>query len=78
MYFYDYNCQNCPYNGRSKGEYIIFYQGGTIDHVTHVTGPVAQSSAEIDYNAACTSGMSLAHFRMLINEPLNKDSDIVP
>ena len=47
--------------GRSTGAYIIFYQGGPIDHGTHVPGPVAQSSAESDYNAACTAGMALAH-----------------
>ena len=40
------------------GAYIIFYQGGPIDHGTHVPGPVAQSSAEIEYNAACTAGMA--------------------
>ena len=49
-----------------------------IDHVTHVPGPVSQSSAEIEYNEACTAGMALAHFRMLIHEFLNKDPDIVP
>ena len=43
---------------------MIFYQGGPIDHDTHVPGPVAQSSAESEYNEACTSGMALAHFRM--------------
>ena len=45
---------------------------------THVPGPVAQSSAENEYNAACTTGMALAHFRMLIHELLNEDPDIVP
>ena len=58
--------------------YIIFYQGGPIDHDTHIPGPVAKSSAESEYNAACTSGMALAHFRILIHELLNKDPDIVP
>ena len=38
----------------------------------------AQSIAESEYNVACTAGMSLAHFRMLIHELLNKDPDIVP
>ena len=57
---------------------IIFYQGGPIDHGTRVPGPVTQSSVESEYNAACTSGMTLAHFRMLIHEFLNKDPDIVP
>ena len=37
--------RDCPDTGRSTGAYIIFYQGGPIDHGTHVPGPVAQSSA---------------------------------
>ena len=45
MDFSDYSWQDCPYTGRSTGAYIIFYQGGTIQHVTHVPGPVARSSA---------------------------------
>ena len=44
---------------------------------THVTGPVSQSIAESDYNEACTTGMALAHLRMLIHIFLNKDIDIV-
>ena len=59
-------------------EHIIFYQGGPINHGTHVPGPVAQSSEESEYNAACTTGMVLAYIRMLINELLNKDPYIVP
>ena len=43
-----------------------------------VPGPVAQSSAESEYNAACTAGMALAHFRMLIHELLNDNPDMVP
>ena len=78
MAFSDSSWQDCPYNGRSKGAYIILYQGGPIDHGTHVPGPVSQSSAESEYNSACTAGMALAHFRMLIHEFLNKDPDIVP
>ena len=31
-----------------------------------------------DYNAECTTGMVLAHFRILIHELLTKDPDIVP
>ena len=52
-------------------------QGGPIYYGTHVTGTFSQSSAEIEYNASCTAGMALAHFRMLINELLNKDQEIV-
>ena len=68
MYFSDSSWQDCPDTGRSTGAYIIFYQGGPIDHGTHVTGPVAKSSAESEYNVACTSGMDLSHFRMLIQK----------
>ena len=78
MDFSESSWQDCPETGRSTGAYIIFYQGGPIDHVTHVPGQVAQSSAESEYNAACTVGMALAHFRMLIHELLNEDPDMVP
>ena len=40
MAFSDYSRQDFPDTGRSTGSYIIFYQGGPIDHVTHVPGPV--------------------------------------
>ena len=78
MAFSDYSWQDCPDTRRSTGVYNIFYQGGPIDHGTHVQGRVPQSSAESEYNKACTAGMALAHFRMLIHELLNKDPDTVP
>ena len=37
----DYSWQDCPDTRRSPGAYIILYQGGPIDHGTHVPGPVA-------------------------------------
>ena len=46
MYFSDSSWQDCPDTGRSKGAYITFYQGGPIDHGTHVPGTVAQSRSE--------------------------------
>ena len=46
MDFYDYSRNDFSDTGRSTGAYVIFYQGGTIDHGTPVPGPVAQSSAE--------------------------------
>ena len=75
--FSDSSWQDFPDTGISTGVYIIFYQGGPIDHGTHIPGPVAQYSAESEYNAAFTAGMSLAHFRMLIHELLNKDPYII-
>ena len=68
MDFSDSSWKYFPETGRSTGEYIILYQGGPIEHVTHVLGTVAQSSAESEYNASCTARMALAHFRMLIHE----------
>ena len=67
MAFYDYSWQDCSDTGRSTGSYIIFYQGEKIEHGTNFSGPVDQSSAESEYNTACTSGMALAHFSILIH-----------
>ena len=78
MDFSDFSWQGCPDAGRSTGAYNIFYKGGPIDLGTPVPGPVAQFSAESEYNAACTAGMALAHFRMLVHELLNEDPDMVP
>ena len=78
MDFSDSSWQDCTDTGRITGAYIILYQGEPIDHNTHVPGPVAQYSAESEYNAACTAGMALAHFRMLVHEMLNEDPDMVP
>ena len=78
MAFSDSSWKDCPDTRISTGAYTIFYQGGPIDHDTHVIGPVAQSIAESEYNTACTSGMALAHFRMLVHELLNEDPDMVP
>ena len=78
MFFSDSSWQYCPDTGRSTGAYIIFYQSGTIEHGTHVIGPFDWSSTESEYNAEFTIGTTLAHFRILIHEILNKDPDIVP
>ena len=78
MAFSDSSWQYFPDTGRSTGSYMIFYQGVPIDHGTHVPVTVSQSSAESEYNEACTAGMDLAYFIMLIHEFLNKDTDIVP
>ena len=78
MSFSHYSWQDCPGTGIITRSYIIFYQVGTIDHYTHIPGPVSQSSEGSEYNVACTAGLALEHFKMLIHELLNKDPDIVP
>ena len=78
MAFSDSIWHDLPYIAKSTGAYIIFDKGGPIDHGTHVTEPFAQSISESGYNAACTAGIYLSHFRMSIHEFLNKDPHIVP
>ena len=58
MVFSNYSWQDCPDTGRITGSYMIFYQGGPIDHGKHVPGLVAQSSVESEYNTACTAGIT--------------------
>ena len=62
--FSNFSWQDCPDTGSSTRAYVIFYQGGPIDNVTRVPGPVAQYSVDSEYNATCTAGMALAHFRI--------------
>ena len=45
MAFSDSSWQDYPDTGISTTSYIIYYQGGPIDHETHVPGPVSQSRA---------------------------------
>ena len=76
--FSDSSWQDFPDTGIIIGEYIIFYQGRTIDHGAHVPGPVSQSITESEYNSAQNTGMALAYFMMLVHAFLNKDRYIVP
>ena len=72
-----YIWQDFPDTGRSTGVFIMFYQGGPIDHYTNVPGPVSQSSADIENNAVWTAGMALEYLRIINDELLNKDTDVV-
>ena len=47
MDFYDSSWQDCPDTVISTVEYIIFRQGGTIDHGTHVPVTVSQSMQKL-------------------------------
>ena len=77
MVFSDSICQDFPDTGRSKGSYIVFYQGVPIDNFTYFPGPVAQYISESGYNAACTARMDISHFRILNNSFLKKYPDMV-
>ena len=43
MSFSDFIWKTCLDTGRTIVEYMIFYQGGTIEHGTHVPGTISQS-----------------------------------
>ena len=45
MAFSDSSWQYCPHSCRSTGAYIIFYQGGPIDHGTHFSLPFSKLGA---------------------------------
>ena len=51
MDFYDYIWKDCTDTGISKVAYILFYQGGFLDHGTHVPVKVSQLSAESEFNS---------------------------
>ena len=48
MDFSDYSWQDFPDTGRITGAYITFYNGGRIDHGTHIPGTVVKSIVEIE------------------------------
>ena len=67
MLFSDYRLKYCPDTERITGAYVVIYQGGKIDHCTHIPYSVAQYSAESDYNPTCTEGMALSRFSIMNN-----------
>ena len=77
MVFSDSRWKYWPDTGRSTGAYIVFYQGGSIDHFTHVPGAVFQYSAESEYYSEWLAGIALSNFRMLNKELSNKDTYVV-
>ena len=78
MVFSNSSLQDFPDTGRSIEAYIVFYQGVKIDHYTHVTVPVDQSSVKGWYNSEFTAVMALAHCKVISNELLNKNIYVVP
>jgi hypothetical protein len=64
--FSDASWQDCPDTGRSTIGYLIFYQGGVVAATSSVPRPVAMSSAEAEYMAACAASMNAAVIRALL------------
>jgi hypothetical protein len=66
--FSDASWQDCPDTGRSTVGYLVFYQGGLIAASSSIPRPVAMSSAEAEYMAACAACMSASIVQSLVYE----------
>jgi hypothetical protein len=78
--FTDSSWDDDPDTSRSTGGYLIFYQGGVVDHSSNMPGPVAMSSAEAEYNEACLACMATGNMHMTVNhlERIQEGSDNIP
>ena len=64
--FSDASWQDCPDTGRSTIGYLVFYQGGVVAANSNIPTPVAMSSAEAEYMAACAAAMNASVLRALL------------
>ena len=64
--FSDASWQDCPDTGRSTIGYMIFHNGALIEANSTMPTPVAMSTSEAEYMAACSATMATAHIRMLL------------
>ena len=64
--FSDASWQDCPDTGRSTVGYMIFHHGALIEANSTMPTPVAMSTSEAEYMAACSAAMATAHIRMLL------------
>ena len=64
--FSDASWQDCPDTGRSTVSYMIFYNGALIEANSTMLTPIAMSTSEAEYMAACSATMATAHIRMLL------------
>jgi len=64
--FSDSSWQDCIDTRRSTIGNKIFYYGGLIEWTSNMPTPVAQSSAEAEYMAACAACMAMSHLSMVV------------
>ncbi|MCP4459939.1 MAG: Ty1/Copia family ribonuclease HI, partial [Cytophagales bacterium] len=76
--FSDASWMDCPDSRRSTIGNKIFYQGGLIEWASTMPMPIANSSAEAEYMAACLTCMAMTHLSMVVYDLENlgnKDYD---
>ena len=64
--FSDASWQDCPDTGRSTVGYMIFHNGALIEVNSTMPTPIAMSTSEAEYMAACSASMAAAHICMLL------------
>ena len=64
--FSDASWQDCPETGQSTTGYMIFHHGALIEVNSTMPTPVAMSTSEAEYMAACSATMATAHICMLL------------
>jgi hypothetical protein len=52
---------------RSTEVFLIFYQGGIVEHSSNTHKPLSTRSAEAEYNEACMACMPNSHMHMTFN-----------
>jgi hypothetical protein len=61
---------------RSTGGFLIFYQGGEVDHSNNMPQPVAMISIKAEYNEACITCMATIHMHMMLHITLNHIEEV--
>ncbi len=64
--FSDTSWQDCPDTGPSTVWYMIFHNGALIEANSTMPTPIAMSTSEAEYMAACSASMATAHICMLV------------
>jgi hypothetical protein len=50
--------------GRSTGGFLVFYQGGIVNHSSNMPAPVVTISADAEFDKACMACMATSHMYM--------------
>jgi hypothetical protein len=57
----------CDSSSRSTGGFLMFHQGGIVDHSSNMPQPAAMISAEAEYNEAFMACTTTSHMYMTLN-----------
>ena len=75
LLFTDSSWQDCPDTSRSTGCYHIYLHGSLVDSASFVPIPIANSSAEAEYNAAALGLTAAIYAKQMYNSFMNRHPD---